>query len=89
MQLSPSKSSQLANSLNGRIAGDIYLDEHHRALYSTDASLFEVKPLGVVAPRDEEDVCALVRYAATFPGGHHFALRSDGQCQIGRRAAGR
>src|SRR5262249_5189320 len=26
-------------------------------------SLFEVRPLGVVTPRDEEDVCALVRYA--------------------------
>src|SRR5262245_9780044 len=34
-------------------------------LYSTDASIFQVEPLGVVTPRDEEDVQALVHYAGT------------------------
>src|SRR5262245_8191241 len=32
-------------------------------LYSTDASIFQVKPMGVAAPRNEDDLRALVRYA--------------------------
>src|SRR5262249_14340442 len=39
-------------------------DELSRTLYSTDASIFQVQPAGVVVPRGEEDVQALVRYAA-------------------------
>src|SRR5205807_7320624 len=38
-------------------------DDLTRAVYSTDASIFQVRPLGVAIPRDEEDVQALVRYA--------------------------
>ena len=50
--------------LRGVVRGELLFDGLSRALYSTDASLFEVEPLGVVVPRDEEDVQALVRYAA-------------------------
>jgi FAD/FMN-containing dehydrogenase/Fe-S oxidoreductase len=64
MQLSPSKSAQLANSFKGRIAGDIYLDEHHRALYSTDASLYQIEPLAVIAPRTRDDVVVAMQAAA-------------------------
>src|SRR6202030_3629875 len=46
------------------IKGELLFDDLSRALYSTDASIFQVKPLGIVVPRDEDDVCALVRYAA-------------------------
>src|SRR5437588_2854609 len=63
MQLSPSQSAQLANSLRGRIAGDVYLDEHHRGLYSTDASLYQIQPLAVVAPRSRNDVLAAMETA--------------------------
>src|SRR5260370_14219672 len=44
--------------------GEVLFDELSRSLYSTDASIFQAQPLGVVVPRDEEDVQALVRYAA-------------------------
>jgi FAD/FMN-containing dehydrogenase/Fe-S oxidoreductase len=52
------------DDLKGLIKGELRFDPLSRALYSTDASIFEVTPLGVVVPRDEEDVQALVRYAA-------------------------
>ncbi|MGE3807205.1 MAG: FAD-linked oxidase C-terminal domain-containing protein, partial [Gemmataceae bacterium] len=52
------------DDLKGIIRGDLLFDQMSCALYSTDASIFQVEPLGVVAPRDEEDVQALVRYAA-------------------------
>src|SRR5436190_19124741 len=55
---------RIRDDLEGIVRGDVLFDDITRTLYSTDASLFEVRPLGVVAPRDEEDVCALVRYAA-------------------------
>src|SRR5205085_6056869 len=55
---------RIRDDLEGIVRGDVLFDDITRTLYSTDASLFEVRPLGVVAPRDEEDICAVVRYAA-------------------------
>ncbi|MBI1914679.1 MAG: FAD-binding protein [Planctomycetes bacterium] len=56
--------SRIRDDLEGIVRGDVLFDDITRTLYSTDASLFEVRPVGVVAPRDEEDVRAVVRYAA-------------------------
>src|SRR5437764_5189794 len=55
---------RIRDDLEGIVGGEVRFDDITRTLYSTDASLFEVRPLGVVAPLDEEDVCAVVRYAA-------------------------
>lgn len=54
---------RLHDDLKGIVRGELLFDELSRVLYSTDASLFEVEPAGVVVPRDVEDLCALVRYA--------------------------
>src|SRR5262249_19518458 len=40
------------------------VDEYQLGLYSTDAGLFQVRPLAVATPRHEEAVQTLVRYAA-------------------------
>ena len=42
------------------------LDRLHRALYATDASMYERLPLGVLAPRTTADVQAAVEAAAQF-----------------------
>ncbi|MCI0462655.1 MAG: anaerobic glycerol-3-phosphate dehydrogenase subunit C [Gemmataceae bacterium] len=55
---------RIRDDLHGFFRGELLFDDLSRALYSTDASIFEVRPLGVAVPRDEEDVQALVRYAA-------------------------
>jgi FAD/FMN-containing dehydrogenase/Fe-S oxidoreductase len=55
---------RIRDDLRGLVRGDILFDDLSCTLYSTDASIFEVRPLGVVVPRDEEDVQAVVRYAA-------------------------
>jgi len=55
---------RIRDDLKGLVKGDLLFDDVSRTLYSTDASIFQVEPLGVVVPRDEEDVCALVRYAS-------------------------
>jgi FAD/FMN-containing dehydrogenase/Fe-S oxidoreductase len=56
--------AQLTDDLKGVFKGDLLVDDVSRALYSTDASIFQIKPLGVAVPRDEDDVRTLVRYAA-------------------------
>jgi FAD/FMN-containing dehydrogenase/Fe-S oxidoreductase len=52
------------DDLKGLVKGELLFDELSRALYSTDASIFQVQPLGVVVPRDEGDVQIVARYAA-------------------------
>lgn len=55
---------RIRDDLKGFFKGGLLFDDLSRALYSTDASIFQVHPIGVAVPRDEEDVQALVRYAA-------------------------
>jgi FAD/FMN-containing dehydrogenase/Fe-S oxidoreductase len=54
---------RVRDDLQGFFKGELLFDDLTRALYSTDASIFQVTPAGVVRPRDEEDLQALVRYA--------------------------
>jgi FAD/FMN-containing dehydrogenase/Fe-S oxidoreductase len=56
--------TRILDDLRGLFRGELLFDELTRTLYSTDASIFQIEPLGVAVPRDEEDVQALVRYAA-------------------------
>jgi FAD/FMN-containing dehydrogenase/Fe-S oxidoreductase len=66
----PAQREQIRDDLKGVIKGEVLFDDLSRVLYSTDASLFEVQPLGVVVPRDEEDLQTLVRFA----GEHQVPL---------------
>jgi len=55
---------RIEEDLRGQIAGDVHCDDLTVQLYASDASIYEVAPLGVVRPRNVEDVVATVRYAA-------------------------
>jgi len=55
--------AQVAEELAGEVRGELLFDPISCALFSTDASIFQVQPLGVIAPADEADVQAVVRYA--------------------------
>ncbi len=50
----------LARALHERVRGEVRFDAGSRALYSTDASNYRQLPIGVVVPRDAEDVIAAV-----------------------------
>ena len=52
----------LAEELTGMIQGEVLDDEETLKAFSTDASLFKVKPQLVVRPKDVADVQALVRF---------------------------
>ena len=54
----------LARHLRKHVAGEVRFDATSRRLYSTDASIYQVEPLGVVLPRSAEDVQAAVQIAA-------------------------
>jgi FAD/FMN-containing dehydrogenase len=54
----------LARNLTREVRGEVRFDKTSRILYSTDASLYQIMPVGVVVPRDAEDVAAAVRLAA-------------------------
>ncbi len=49
-------------------------DALSRALYATDASIYQIEPLGVVIPRDEQDVAAALRAARN----HHAPILARG-----------
>ncbi|MFH0980041.1 MAG: FAD-linked oxidase C-terminal domain-containing protein [Planctomycetota bacterium] len=50
----------LEKALRPRVRGDVHFDRLHRALYSTDASIYEIVPVGVLHPQVADDVVAAV-----------------------------
>src|SRR5579883_1704923 len=54
----------LARHLRKHLAGEVRFDPTSRLLYSTDASIYQIEPLGVVIPKSAEDVVATVQIAA-------------------------
>jgi FAD/FMN-containing dehydrogenase/Fe-S oxidoreductase len=54
----------LARHLRKHLAGEVRFDATARRLYSTDASIYQMEPLGVVLPKSVEDVVAAVQIAA-------------------------
>jgi len=54
----------IANRIDEGISGEIRTDPVTRMLYRTDASMYEVEPLGLVLPSSVDDVVHAVRVAA-------------------------
>src|SRR5262249_14723589 len=54
----------LARHLRQHLEGEVRFDATSRRLYSTDASIYQVEPLGVVIPKTVADVHAAVQVAA-------------------------
>lgn len=54
----------LEKELRERLSGEVRFDEMSRGLYSTDASIYQIKPVGVVFPRSIDDVKAAIEIAA-------------------------
>ena len=62
----PIDATQLGLALKQRVRGEVRFDDGNRALYSTDASNYRQIPLGVVLPRDADDVVAAVAVCRDF-----------------------
>ena len=57
------KTTELARRLKERVEGEVRFDKLSRTLYSTDASMYQIEPVGVFLPRTREDVILAVRIA--------------------------
>jgi FAD/FMN-containing dehydrogenase/Fe-S oxidoreductase len=58
--------SSLHATLTETVRGEVRFDRLSRALYSTDASVYQIVPLGVVLPRTEADVLGVVKACGRF-----------------------
>jgi FAD/FMN-containing dehydrogenase/Fe-S oxidoreductase len=74
---------ELEKELTRRLNGEVRFDQGSRALYATDGSNYRQIPIGLVVPRDDEDVIATVKAcrkygAPVLPRGAGTSLA--GQC---------
>ncbi|MEO5583226.1 MAG: FAD-linked oxidase C-terminal domain-containing protein [Saprospiraceae bacterium] len=51
------------NPLQKKIKGEVLTDDYSLGMYSTDASFYQIKPLAVVLPMDNDDVKSTVQFA--------------------------
>ncbi len=81
----PEPARDLAEELARALVGEVRFDGYSRMLYSTDASLYQVQPIGVVLPKDAGDVQAAVEIAARH--GAPILARGGGS-SLGGQAVG-
>jgi FAD/FMN-containing dehydrogenase/Fe-S oxidoreductase len=55
--------TRIQEDLRGLLSGEVRCDDVTVQLYSSDASIYQIKPLGVVLPRSTQDIVACVKYA--------------------------
>jgi FAD/FMN-containing dehydrogenase/Fe-S oxidoreductase len=72
----------LADALRAQISGDVRFDRGTRALYATDGSNYRQVPIGVVLPRDADDVQATVALCRQF--GAPLLCRGGGTSLAGQ-----
>jgi FAD/FMN-containing dehydrogenase/Fe-S oxidoreductase len=72
----------LAERLRKALRGEVMFDAFSRGRYSTDASIYQIEPIGVVVPRDKEDVAAALTIAAEE--GVTVLPRGGGTSQCGQ-----
>ena len=74
--------SALAARLKREIRGEVLFDAPSRGRYSTDASIYQIEPIGVVVPRTEEDAATALRIA--LEAGVPVLPRGGGTSQCGQ-----
>ncbi len=79
----------LVEELRRHVKGEVRFDKISRVLYSTDASIYQIEPIGVVLPKTVEDVIAVVESAdrhgvAVLPrgGGTSLAGQTVGRAVV-------
>src|SRR3954468_7357463 len=75
-------SSALAARLRKELDAEVLFDRASRARYSTDASIYQVEPIGIVVPRNEDAARAAIAIAAEE--GVPLLPRGAGSSQCGQ-----
>ena len=76
------QAAELDTELRRAIRGEVRFDRGSRALYASDASNYRQVPIGVVIPRDEDDVRAAVAVCRSF--GAPILARGSGTSLAGQ-----
>jgi FAD/FMN-containing dehydrogenase/Fe-S oxidoreductase len=74
--------SKLAQKLRREVRGAVLFDAASRGRYSTDASIYQIEPVGVVVPKDEDD--ALIAMQIALDAGVPVLPRGGGTSQCGQ-----
>ena len=74
--------SALAARLRHELEGEVIFDAFSRGRYSTDASIYQIEPIGVVVPKSEQDIVRAIQIAAD--AGIPVLPRGGGTSQIGQ-----
>jgi FAD/FMN-containing dehydrogenase/Fe-S oxidoreductase len=75
MNLVEIQTGSLRRDLETQLEGEVRFDDVSRALYSTDASIYQIQPAGVVVPKHRQDIlrtleiCRRHRVPITLRGG--------------------
>ena len=64
--MKPTAIHDFVADLRKKVSGDLRTDSYSLTLYSTDASIYQVKPYGVLIPKTIEDMHAAVETAAKY-----------------------
>ena len=77
--------SRLQQRLHCEIQGEVLFDAFSRGRYATDASIYQIEPLGVVVPKSREDATAAIAIAREE--GVPVLPRGGGTSQCGQTVA--
>ena len=66
MSATITNTTELVAELRSQIKGDVLSDEYSLGMYSTDASIYQIKPKVVVLPKDTEDVKTAITIAGKY-----------------------
>jgi FAD/FMN-containing dehydrogenase/Fe-S oxidoreductase len=75
----------LAAQLRRELEGEVLFDAFNRGRYSTDASIYQIEPVGIVVPKTEEDATRAIEIAREY--GVAVLSRGGGTSQIGQTVA--
>jgi len=78
----PVLADRVAARLRAAVRGDVLFDRTTRGMYATDASIYQIVPLGVVVPRTPEDIEATIAIAREE--GISVTARGGGTSQCGQ-----
>ena len=79
---SPDIAGRIRSRIAAEIEGEVHFDAFSRGRYATDASIYQVTPLGVVIPRSRQDLARAVAIAAE--AGLPILPRGGGTSQCGQ-----
>src|SRR6201993_2528211 len=85
MPLDDPVGSRLETRLRRETQGEVLFDAFSRGRYSTDASIYQIEPLGVVVPKSREDAAAAIAIAREE--GVPVLPRGGGTSQCGQTVA--